>query len=135
MRKRVDATRVTEALALAVMSVLCAVLLAAHYRDLSLGRIGIFLLISGGVAVLIAIPWLLISGSTLKRYLARAAAATLLLGAVGLVLVRLANTCGEEGTLLVVIVNIGAVVGALTIAALLGVGLTKIWRNRARGPD
>ncbi len=92
-------------------------------------------MISGGVAVLIAIPWLLISGSTLKRYLARAAAATLLLGAVGLVLVRLANTRGEEGTLLVVIVNIGAVVGALTIAAQLGVGLTKIWRNRARGPD
>jgi len=135
MRKRTDATRVTEALALVVMSVLCAVLLAAHYRDLSLGRIGIFLAISGGVAVLIAIPWLLIRGSTLKQYLAKAAAATMLLAAVGFVLVRLANTRGEEGTLLVVIVNIGAVFGALTIAALLGVGLTKIWRNRVRRPD
>jgi hypothetical protein len=59
----------------------------------------------------------------------------MLLVAVGFVLVRLANTRGEEGTLLVVIVNIGAVFGALTIAALLGVGLTKIWRNRSRGPD
>jgi hypothetical protein len=134
MRNNSKAGKATDAIALAVMSVLCAVLLAAHYRDFSITRIGIFLAIGAGVAMLIAIPWLLIRGTSLKHYLAKAAAAVMLIAAVGYVLVRLGNARGEEGILLIVIVNIGAVFGLLTIAGLLGLGLTKAWRSRVRGP-
>jgi hypothetical protein len=83
MRNRTDASQSTDAISLAIMSMVCAVPLAA----------------------------------------------------VGYALVRLGNAQGEEGILLVVIVNIGAVFGLLTIAVLLGVGLTKVWRRRVRGPD
>ena len=130
MRKRKGSDRVAALAVLAVVSVVCAVLLAAHYRDLSFSRIGIFLAISVSVAALIAIPWLLIRGSTLPRLLARAGAATLLLTAVGYVLMRVSARQGEEGTLLAVLVNIGAVFGLVSIIGLLVAGLA---RHRRRG--
>lgn len=130
MRKRTGSDRLAALAVLAVISIVCAVLLAAHYRDLSLNRIGIFLAISLSVAALIAIPWLLIRGSTLPRLFARAGAATLLLAAVGYVLMRVSARQGEEGILLAVLVNIGAVFGLVSIIGLLIAGLA---RHRRRG--
>jgi hypothetical protein len=128
-------SKVHYAVGLALMSVLCALLLAAHYRDFSPRRLAIYLAISGGVAVLIGIPGLLITGSTHKHYLARAGAAALLLTAVGFALVRFVVPSGEAGIGLMVIVNIGAVFGFLMIVASLGVGLVKSRRNKSRRQD
>jgi hypothetical protein len=77
----------------------------------------------------------LITGSTLKHYLARAGAAALLLAAVGFALVRFVVPSGEAGIGLMVIVNIGAVFGLLMIAVSLGVGLVKSRRNKSRRQD
>ena len=130
MRKRTGSDRRAAVAVLAIISVVCAVLLAAHYRDLSFNRIGIFLAISVSVAALIAIPWLLISGSTVPRLFARAGSAAALLAAVGYVLMRVSARQGEEGTLLAVLVNIGAVFGLVSIIGLLVAGLA---RHRRRG--
>jgi len=110
---------------MAIISVMCAVLLAAHYRDLSFHSIGIVLAISISVAALIAIPWLLNSGWSVKQQLAKAGAAALLLVAVGFVLLRVAGGQGEEGTFLVVLVNIGGVFGLVP-------GFRWLWKGLGR---
>ena len=112
-----------EASALAVMSVLCALLLAMHFKNFSLHTMAIYFAISFVVAFVIAVPWLLLRGRTARQYLVRAGLAALLLTAIGYLLVRVANSMGEEGTFLVVVVNIGAVFGLLIIIGLLCLAL------------
>lgn len=135
MRREPGFSKVRYAVGLGLLSLLCALLLAAHYRDFSPRRLAVYLAISGGVAVMVGIPWLLISGSTLKHHLARAGAAALLLAAVGFVLVRFVAPGGEAGIGLMVIVNVGAVFGFLMIVAMLCVGLARSRRRSPRGHD
>jgi hypothetical protein len=120
----------TEAGALAVMSVLCALLLAMHFRNFSLHTLAIYFAISFAVTFVIAVPWLLMSGRTARQDFARAGLAALLLAAIGCLLFMVADSMGEEGIFLVVIVNIGAVFGLLIIIGLLCLSLLK---RRPRG--
>ena len=122
---RFSKSKKIEVSALAVMSVLCALLMAVHFGNFSLLALAIYFAISFTVALVIAVPWLLISGRTAKHDFARAGLAALLLVAIGYVLVMVADSMGEEGTGLVVIVNIGAVFGVLIILGLICMALFK----------
>lgn len=117
-----------DAVTLAVTALLCGLLVPLLRRNFSLEAMAIFLAISFGAAALIAIPWLLVGGRSVKHYLARAGLAGLLLFVVGAGLIGVADRIGEAGTGLMVIVNIGGVFGFLLIIVSLTLGLLR--RNR-----
>ncbi len=128
MRPRLSDDRRRDAVTLAVAAFVCALLVPLLRGNFTLEAVAIFLAISFGAAALIAIPWLLIGGQSTKHYLARVVLAGLVLFVVGAGLVGVADRMGEEGTGLMVIVNIGGVFGILIIIGSLVLALLR--RNR-----
>lgn len=130
MQTRVSPAKTSDAVALIVIALLCGVLIAAHYRNFEPRALASYFAISISVAALIAIPWLLISGQSAKHLFAKAGLATLALVTTGFVLIRVADTMGEDGIVLVVIANIGAVFGLVTILGMICFGVFRRWRDR-----